>query len=156
MKALLGRVVFTLITALAGQAAADGGGGSEPARNERRSSDVEQAREAIERGDYPRAAGLLERYTRREPEDADAWNWLGFSRRKAGALEAAFVAYRRALAIDPSHRGAHEYVGEAFLAAGDFASAEKHLADLAALCPAGCEQRADLAAAIARYRAGRP
>ena len=63
---------------------------------------------------------------------------------------------RQALAIDPSHRGAHEYVGEAFLAAGDFASAEKHLADLAALCPAGCEQRADLAAAIARYRAGRP
>ncbi len=148
--------VFTALLGLASGALADGGGGSAPLRNERRGSELDQARAAIERGDFSRATGLLERYTRRAPDDADGWNWLGFSRRKAGALEAAFVAYRRALELDPAHRGAHEYVGEAYLAAGDLPAAEVHLARLAALCPSGCEQFADLQAAIARYRAARP
>ena len=140
------------LAALAGGAAMADGGGAPAARNEPRGSDLERAITAIEGGSYQRAIGLLETHTRRNPTDADGWNWLGFARRKSGALDAAFIAYRRALELDPKHRGAHEYLGEAYLQAGDLASAEKHLAILDQLCWLPCEQYSDLKAAIASYR----
>lgn len=146
-------ITAVCISALCGQVLADGGGGSEPVRNEQPASEYGRALSALERGDFQRAAGLLELHTRRHPDDAEGWNRLGFARRKAGMLDAAFVAYRRALDLDPRHLGAHEYLGEAYLAAGDLASAEKHLAVLAELCRTPCEQHADLQAAIARHRA---
>ncbi|MCB1927121.1 MAG: tetratricopeptide repeat protein [Rhodocyclaceae bacterium] len=140
------------LAALAGGAAMADGGGAPAARNVPRGSDLERAITAIEGGSYQRAIGLLETHTRRNPTDADGWNWLGFARRKSGALDAAFIAYRRALELDPKHRGAHEYLGEAYLQAGDLASAEKHLAILDQLCWLPCEQYSDLKAAIASYR----
>ncbi|MCB1954703.1 MAG: tetratricopeptide repeat protein [Rhodocyclaceae bacterium] len=147
-------IVAACLCGPVGRALADGGGGSEPVRNVVPASEFARALNALERGDFQRAAGLLELHTRRHPDDAEGWNRLGFARRKAGMLDAAFVAYRRALDLDPRHLGAHEYIGEAYLAAGDVASAEKHLAVLAELCRTPCEQHADLQAAIARHRAG--
>ncbi|MCB1896733.1 MAG: tetratricopeptide repeat protein [Zoogloeaceae bacterium] len=143
---------WALAVFVATAATADGGGAS-AARNVPRGSDLARAIAAIEGSAYQRAIGLLETHTRRNPTDADGWNWLGFARRKAGALDAAFIAYRRALQLDPKHRGAHEYLGEAYLQAGDLASAEKHLAILDQLCWLPCEQYSDLKAAIASYRA---
>ncbi|MCB1906701.1 MAG: tetratricopeptide repeat protein [Rhodocyclaceae bacterium] len=153
MRSALLAACLSMIVAPA--ALANGGGGSTPARNVARGSDLERAVAAIERGSFQRAIGLLETHTRRSPGDADGWNWLGLARRKAGALDAAFIAYRRALELDPEHRGAHEYLGEAYLAAGDLASAEKQLAILDELCWLPCEQFSDLKAAIVAYRAGR-
>lgn len=150
------RWTLALLAACALPAWGDGGGGSSPARVERQGSDYEQAVEAIKGGRFERAIGLLEVHTRRNPTDADGWNWLGYARRKSGALDAAFLAYGKALEIDPKHRGAHEYVGEAYLAAGDLASAEKHLAILDRLCWLPCEQHADLARAIAGFKTAHP
>ena len=99
---------------------------------------------------------VVSSHVARSPNDADAFNWLGYAYRKSGRLDPAFTAYRRALSIDPRHRGVHEYIGEAYLLAGQPDKAEEHLRTLASLCPDGCEQRSDLQKAIAELRAGPP
>ena len=53
-----------------------------------------------------------------------------------------------ALGIDPSHRGAHEYIGEAYIAAGKPEKAKEHLAKLEEICGKDCEEYGDLARAL--------
>ena len=74
---------------------------------------------------------------------------------QSGQLEPAFAHYKRALAINPTHLGAHEYMGEAYLMAGKPDQAEYHLRELARICAASCEEYADLKQAIAQVR-GKP
>ena len=71
--------------------------------------------------------------------------------RKAGKLDLAFKHYDRALTLNPRHRGAHEYIGEAYLIKGDLKSAQKHLAALREICSLPCEELKDLEREIARY-----
>jgi Flp pilus assembly protein TadD len=108
--------------------------------------------EAIRAGDYPKAIALLREHVADKPGDANGWNWLGYASRKTGDLDAAFSHYRKALAIDPKHRGAHEYIGEAYLMAKDPDKAEEHLKILDRLCFLPCEEFTDLKKAIAAYR----
>ena len=63
-----------------------------------------------------------------------------------------FAHYERALKLNPRHRGAHEYVGEAYLMVGKLAQAEGHLKALQAICLLPCEELDDLKAKIDRYR----
>ena len=90
---------------------------------------------------------------RRSNESADLQNLLGYSYRNLGQLEPAFKHYKQALVLDPRHRGAHEYIGETYLLAGDVKGAEKHLAALKEICLLPCEELDDLERAIATYRA---
>ena len=69
-----------------------------------------------------------------------------------GNIETAFTHYSKALDINPNHRGAHEYIGEAFLDVGNLAEAKEHLAILASLC-SGCEEHQDLKEEITEYMA---
>ena len=121
----------------------------------RRDADYAAAQAAIEKKDWPEAVRRLQRTAAREPDDADVQNLLGYSYRKQGQLDPAFKHYERALAIDPRHRGAHEYIGEAYLMKGDVANAEKHLAALKSICLLSCEELKDLEKAIVDYRARR-
>jgi tetratricopeptide (TPR) repeat protein len=94
-----------------------------------------------------------------EPRNADAHNLLGYSHRKQPRpdLAKAFEHYKLALQIDPQHKGAHEYIGEAYLMNNQPAEAEKHLADLARVCGnRTCEEYVDLAQAIAAFKARPP
>jgi len=70
-----------------------------------------------------------------------------------GQDELAFKYYHRALALNPRHRGAHEYIGEADLMAGNLAGAQKHLEELRKICLRPREELADLEKAISEYRA---
>jgi tetratricopeptide (TPR) repeat protein len=79
----------------------------------------------------------------------DILNYLGFAHRKLGRIEEAKSWYAQALAINPDHLGANEYLGELFLEIGDFAAARRQLAKLDALCAFGCAEREDLARLIA-------
>jgi len=119
-------------------------------------SDIDRAAALIEAERYEEALDLLAVVAAREPENADAFNYIGFANRKLGRYDMALDNYARALALDPAHRGALEYQGEAFLELGDVAAAEANLATLRRLCPDGCEERDELAAAIAEHRAGAP
>ncbi|HET6923844.1 MAG TPA: tetratricopeptide repeat protein [Anaeromyxobacteraceae bacterium] len=135
-----------LVASPLGARAAD----SPPARPAQ--DDLAAARKAIEAKDWPGAIRLLEQAKARQPGSADVHNLLGFAERHRGNLDAAFGHYRTALRLDPRHRGAHEYVGEAWLLAGNLAKAEEHLAALAGICGASCEEYRDLEKSIARYK----
>ena len=107
-----------------------------------------RAEAAIEVGDFAAALPILTAITTAEPQNADAWNLLGFSARKTGDLEAAAIAYARALTINPDHLGALEYQGEMFLQIGQPEAARANLLLLQDLC-GSCEQAVDLQEAIA-------
>jgi Flp pilus assembly protein TadD len=144
-------LAFALLLALAGSASADG---DAPAPGEPLAYRAGVA--AIESGDFSKAIGLLKEHVAASPKDANGWNWLGYASRKSGDLDGAFAHYRRALALDPGHRGAHEYIGEAYLMARDLARAEEHLKILDRLCRLPCKEYRDLKQAIDRYRKAKP
>jgi len=127
------------------------GGSDEPKTTT--NTDFSSGRSAIDRKDWNAAIVAFEKVVARDNKNADAYNWLGYASRKAGKLDAAFKYYDAALAIDPKHKGAHEYVGEAFLMAKNLNQAEQHLATLARLCNSSCEEYRDLQQAIATYKA---
>ena len=128
----------------------------DPPAAEAADPDFAAGRAAIEKKNWTEAARLLRRALPRHPDDADLHNALGYAHRNLQQYDLAFQHYKRALVLDPRHRGAHEYIGEAYLLVGDLASAEKHLTELRAICLLGCEELGDLEKAIARYRiAGR-
>jgi Flp pilus assembly protein TadD len=87
------------------------------------------------------------------PDSADTQNLLGYAHRKSGNLDLAFKHYNAALKLDPAHKPAHEYIGEAYLMSNDVANAEKHLAELKRLCsPFPCEELKELRRAVDEYK----
>ena len=120
-----------------------------------RDEDYAAGKRAVEKKDWAEAARLFKRAEMRHPDHADLHNSLGYSYRNLKEYELAFKHYRRAIELDPRHRGAHEYIGEAYLITGDPAGAERHLAALKAICLLPCEELVDLERAIAEYRAGK-
>lgn len=75
----------------------------------------------------------------------DVLNYMGFVSRKMGHFNDAFAYYGAALAIDPNHLGANEYLGELYVQLGMYGQARAQLARLDQLCAYGCVQREELA-----------
>jgi Flp pilus assembly protein TadD len=116
-------------------------------------------RDAIAAKNWSKAKTELDLAYRTEPRNADVHNLYGYMYRKQATpnLAKAFESYNTALKLDPSHKGAHEYIGEAYLMDKKPAEAEKHLALLEKLCGnKTCEEYADLAKAISDYKAKNP
>ena len=105
--------------------------------------------------DWPGAAAVMEEALKRAPAKADYHNLYAYALRKGPRpdMERVFRHYTEALRLDPKHRGAHEYIGEAYLMAGNPAKAKEHLSVLDRLCRMGCEEYTDLKKAIAAYEA---
>ena len=110
--------------------------------------DYEIGVSAIKVKDWDRALYHLDIAARAEPANADVQNELGYVYRNQGKYDLAFKHYNEALKLDPSHRGAHEYIGEAYLLTGDKAKARQHLAALERICGRQCEEYEDLQKAI--------
>jgi Flp pilus assembly protein TadD len=114
--------------------------------------DYAAGKAAIEAKNWPEAIRLLSSVALRDTRNADVQNYLGYAYRQTGQLDSAFKHYRRALDLNPRHRGAHEYIGEAYLLANDLTSAEQHLKALEKICLIPCEEYEDLKKAVAEHR----
>ena len=116
---------------------------------------VKTAKAAIAAGDYASAQLALKVAVAGDPGNADLHNLYAYSIRKGANpdMPLVFKHYNEALRIDPKHRGAQEYIGEAYLMSGNLAKAKEHLAALDKLCFFGCAEYDMLKKAIADYEA---
>ncbi len=117
-----------------------------------RDTELEKAKSAISRKDWAAAQAVLEPYTVANPRSADGFNLLGYSLRNLKKYDESLVAYKQALTLDPKHRGAHEYIGIAYVQMGQLDKAKEHLASLDKICPFSCDEYRDLKKAIAEVK----
>jgi tetratricopeptide (TPR) repeat protein len=118
---------------------------------------------AFDREDWQGVIDHMSKAIEERPWHDDAHNLMGFAYRKLGDYDRALVAYDRALALNPHHRGALEYLGEAYLELDRPELAKDMLDRLAAECrriavaasarswQSECEEWQDLNAAYEGY-----
>ena len=155
-KTWLGFIAAAAVFALATPSFSMGGGGSgtggySGGADAPTMSDYAVAVRLIKHEKYAEAIPHLLIALADKPTDADILNYLGYTKRMTGNFPDSLDYYKRALASNPAHRGAHEYLGELYLQMHDPASAQKELDTLASLCPDGCDERDTLTKAIAAY-----
>jgi tetratricopeptide (TPR) repeat protein len=116
---------------------------------------VTSARVALAAGDYAGAQIMLKVALASNPGHADLHNLYAYAVRKGANpdMQLVFKHYAEALRIDPKHRGAQEYIGEAYLMVNNPAKAREHLSALDRLCFFGCDEYNELKKAIAAYEA---
>jgi len=160
MKIVVWLVAASLCGAAGGAAAAGGSDSPSPSStwsSGSKSEDpaVKTAKGAIAAGDFATAQTGLKQALAADPGNADLHNLYAYSIRKGANpdMQLVFMHYSEALRIDPKHRGAQEYIGEAYLMVGNLAKAKEHLAALDKLCFFGCEEHKMLKTAIASYEA---
>ena len=110
------------------------------------------ARQFIKSEQYERALDILKAEFEKNPNDADVNNLLGYSNRKLKRYDLALTYYQKALAINPQHRGANNYIAHLYLETNNQAKAEEHLAVLDRACRFGCEEYSELKQALKSYR----
>jgi Flp pilus assembly protein TadD len=110
---------------------------------------------AKDRKDWSAAADVMKDAVAAKPDNADYHNLYAYSLRKSGTkeMDVVFQHYNEALRLDPKHRGAHEYLGEAYLQVGNLAKAKDELAALDKLCLFGCSEYSELKNAVSQYEA---
>lgn len=81
--------------------------------------------------DFPAATSAYERIVASNPDDVEAWNNLGNSRRGSGDIDGAIDALRRAAELDPKAAPIRLNLGGALSAAGQFDEAERLLKAMA-------------------------
>jgi tetratricopeptide (TPR) repeat protein len=103
--------------------------------------------------DWPAAQAILKDALARNPQNPDYHNLYAYTVRKGPNpdMSLVFQHYNQALAIDPNHKQAHEYLGEAYLMVGNVAKAKEHLAQLDKICFLPCSEYSQLKTAIADY-----
>src|SRR5882672_1034994 len=112
-----------LLFATAAAFAAGGGGGGGEGNSTSSNDDavVTAAKAAIARQDWLGAQAGLKQALADKPNNADYHNLYAYSMRKGPNpdMDLVFKHYEEALRIDPKHKGAHEYMGEAYLQMND-------------------------------------
>ena len=114
---------------------------------------IERAARANEEKDWARSQQIMREALLKDPKNADYHNLYAYAIRKGNQpnLDLVFKHYNEALRINPKHRGAHEYIGEAYLMVGNVAKAKEHLSALDSICFFGCDEHGLLKKAIAEF-----
>jgi predicted Zn-dependent protease len=152
MSAFIPRfAVLAIACALLGSVGAFGADTAEtPASSA--SGDFDTVRGLVDAQKYDEALPALRQLDQQAPNNPDVLNLIGFSLRKTGKLEEALDYYNRALALNPQHRGANEYLGELYLETKQPEKAKERLEVLRQAC-GDCEEFEDLQQQINRYAA---
>ena len=152
------RALAICLLCVSGAVSAAGGGGGGGGNEDSVKSDpaIVAAKAAIAKKDWSGAQAGLKQALAAQPNNADYHNLYAYSLRKGPDpdMTLVFSHYAEALRIDPKHREAHEYSGEAYLVVGDLPKAKAHLAALDKLCTFGCEEYTDLKKAVAQFESG--
>ncbi|MGE0211945.1 MAG: tetratricopeptide repeat protein [Parvibaculaceae bacterium] len=99
------------------------------------------------------AEAITELNALNKPDDANVLNLLGYTHRMSGKVDEGIAFYIKALEKDSNHKGAYEYLGEAYLMKNDLANAEATYVKLKDLCGYfGCDEEKELAAEIDAYK----
>src|SRR5262245_2278357 len=113
--------------------------------------DFAAGKKALAAANWNAAITALELAALRDPSNADIQNYIGYAHHRLHQWGPAMQHYQRALAFNRRHRGAHEHLGELYLALGEPTKAEDQLAALEDICLIPCEEFGDLKRAIASY-----
>jgi Flp pilus assembly protein TadD len=140
-----------LLAALAATYPARGNPGLSSSGSSSEPAAIDKAMEAIDDGRYRRAVRHLEKHLKKNRNDADALNLMGYSLRKLDRAGESETYYLRALKIEPEHLGANEYLGELYLETGRPELARQRLAVLEKACQGSCEEREELAEALRAF-----
>jgi tetratricopeptide (TPR) repeat protein len=124
-----------------------------PASSTRSDPMIDRYTAASERQDWKSAATVMQEAIAQDARNADYHNLYAYSLRRSGSanMDLVFKHYNEALRLDPKHKGAHEYLGEAYLMVGNVAKAKEHLSALDKLCFFGCSEYSDLKRAISEH-----
>jgi len=113
--------------------------------------DFAAGKKALAAANWAAAITALELAALRDPSNADIQNYIGYAHHRLRQWGPAMQHYQRALAFNRRHRGAHEHLGELYLALGEPSKAQDQLAALEDICLIPCEEFGDLKRAIAAY-----
>jgi len=94
---------------------------------------------------YEKAQKLLIKSNNLKPNNTHTLNYLGFTTRKLGDYENGEQYYLEGLAIEPSHKGINEYLGELYVSTNRLDLAKERLKILESC---NCEEFKDLKAII--------
>jgi Tfp pilus assembly protein PilF len=116
---------------------------------------LERAAEATSRSDWVAAQAILKDGLSKSPNNADYHNMYAYNLRKGPSpdMSLVFKHYNEALRIEPKHKGANEYLGEAYLMVNNLPKAKEQLATLDKLCFFPCKEYTDLKKSISDYEA---
>ena len=107
----------------------------------------------INQGKYEEAKRNLLVIIKKDEEDAEAYNLLGYIERQLQNYILAIKFYKRALAINNDFIGAHHYIAMAYLELDDIEKAKYHLNRLDLICLFGCEDYFEVKNKIKLYEA---
>jgi len=135
-----------------------GGGGKSPSEEIVKDPVIRAAKDGIAKQDWSGAQALLKKAIAANPGNADYHNLYAFVTRKGPNpdMNLVFSEYAEALRLDPKHRGAHEYLGEAYLQINEVTKAKEQLASLGKLCNFGCEEYSELKQSLKQYESAHP
>jgi Flp pilus assembly protein TadD len=148
MKALSSRHSFPVLLAVAALLASSASLAAGGYKNSKINESFRNGSMLVEYAMYKDAIVYLKKADSETPNNADVNNLLGYSHRKLEQFDKADSYYQKALAIDPKHRGALEYLGQLYVDTGQLGKARQQLARLDAVCRGRCDEFKSLKKAI--------
>ena len=107
----------------------------------------------IDQGQYEEAKQNLLIIIKKNQQDAEAYNLLGYTERQLQNYIEAINYYKKALNINKDYIGAHHYIAMAYLELDDLDNAKYHLNQLDLICLFGCEDFFEVKNKIIFYEA---